>query len=183
MAPKKEIPMRLPETETATEVYNLPFPQLPKDLGALKGMKPIVVKQPYHIDYIHSYGQDSPWLAALSNGTILGSRCARCKNTYPQPRGHCMDCGDETEWVVLPNRAKVHTFTVCHFGSQEFLPECPFVLAQIEFKGCETLLLARLMGVDPYKPSLKWVGMEVEAKFRRLSKTKPTDVYFVPVGS
>ena len=66
MAPKKETPMRLPETETATEVYNLPFPQLPKDLGALKGMKPIVVKQPYHIDYIHSYGQDSPWLAALS---------------------------------------------------------------------------------------------------------------------
>ncbi|MGB4782491.1 hypothetical protein [Candidatus Methylomirabilis sp.] len=40
--------------------------------------------------------------------------------------------------------------------------------------------LSRLLGVDPLNPSLDWVGMKVRAKFRRLSKFKPTDVYFVP---
>jgi len=27
---------------------------------------------------------------------------------------------------------------------------------------------------------MDWVGMKIQAKFRRLSKFKPTDVYFVP---
>jgi len=174
---EKNYPTRLPETEDGPEIYSLPFP---KDTGALKGMAPIVFKQPYSIEYIHSYGQDSAWFAALSNGVLLGNYCPKCKNKYPTPRGHCADCGEETEWVRLPKKGKVHTFTVCHFGSEEFLDECPFILAQIEFRGCETLLLTRLLGVDPLKPSLKWVGMEVEAKFRRLSKLKPTDIYFVP---
>ncbi len=175
----KNFPTRLPETEVGQEIYSLP---MPKDTGALKGMQPILIKQPYQIDYIHSYGQDSPWFAGLSNGVMLGCRCQACKNTYPTPRGHCMDCGGETEWVKLPGKGKVHTFTVCHFGSQAFLPECPFILALVEFRGCETLFLTRLLGVDPSKPSLKWVGMEVEAKFRRLSKLTPTDIYFVPAA-
>jgi len=76
----------------------------------------------------------------------------------------------------------VHAFTVCYFGSEEFLPECPFVLALIEFEGANTLFLTRLMGVDPEKPSLDWIGMKVKAEYLRNSKLKPTDVYFVPVA-
>jgi uncharacterized protein len=76
----------------------------------------------------------------------------------------------------------VHAFTVCYFGSQEFLPECPFVLALIEFEGVDTLLLTRIMGVDPDAPSLDWIGMEVKPRFLRNSKLKPTDVYFIPNG-
>ena len=86
----------------------------------------------------------------------------------------------ETDWIELPKEGRVHCFTVCHFGSQEFLPECPFVLALIEFEGFDSLFLTRLLGVDPLKPSLDWVGMKVKPKYRRLSKIKPTDVYFVP---
>jgi len=57
------------------------------------------------------------------------------------------------------------------------------VLALIEFEGVNTLLLTRLMGVDPQAPSLDWIGMEVKPKFLRNSKLKPTDVYFVPKSS
>ena len=67
-----------------------------------------------------------------------------------------------------------------YFGSEEFLPECPFVLALIEFEGADTLLLTRLIGIDPHQPSLDWIGMKVQAKYLRNSKFKPTDVYFVP---
>jgi len=40
-----------------------------------------------------------------------------------------------------------------------------------------------LIGVDPEKPSLDWIGMEVRPRFKRLSKFKPTDVYFVPAST
>mgnify|MGYP001579511516 CR=1 FL=1 len=79
--------------------------------------------------------------------------------------------------------AHVHAFTVCYFGSEEFLPDCPFVLALIEFEGVNTLLLTRLMGVDPAAPALDWIGMEGRPRFLRNSKLKPTNVYFVPVKS
>ena len=90
--------------------------------------------------------------------------------------------GPEYNWIDITEReAFVHAFTVCHFGSEEFLPETPFVLALIEFKEVDTLLLTRLLGVDPEYASLDWIGMQVTPRFLRNSKLKPTDVYFVPV--
>jgi uncharacterized OB-fold protein len=101
--------------------------------------------------------------------------------TYAMPRGHDVYSGEETVWIDISDRpASVHAFTVCYFGSEEFLPETPYVLAMIEFEGVNTLLLARLMGVDPQQPSLDWIGMRVKARFLRNSKLKPTDVYFIP---
>ena len=47
-------------------------------------------------------------------------------------------------------------------------------------EGVDTLLLTRLMGVNPDAPSLDWIGMQVRPRFLRNSKLKPTDVYFVP---
>ncbi|MBE7434313.1 MAG: OB-fold domain-containing protein [Anaerolineales bacterium] len=144
-------------------------------------MAPIQIEQEYKITYLHSYGQDSPWFAALTNKRLLASRDPT-GYTYANPRGHDMYSGNETKWIDITNvKAHVHAFTVCYFGSQEFLPECPFVLALIEFEGVDTLLLTRLMGVDPDAPSLDWIGMEVSPRFLRNSKLKPTDVYFVPV--
>jgi uncharacterized OB-fold protein len=169
--------VKLPETDDGTILFNVPFP---KDLKDLKGMAPIILKQPYQIDYIHSYGQDSPFFAGLANGKLLGTRCALCKYTYGTPRLHCMYCGNECDWVELPKEGSVHTFTVCHYGSEEFLKETPFVLILVEWPGVDTLFLARLVGVDPLQPSVDWVGMRVRAQFKRLSKFKPTDVYFVP---
>jgi uncharacterized OB-fold protein len=100
--------------------------------------------------------------------------------TYATPRGHDMYSGEETDWVSLPNEGMVHAFTVCHFGSEEFLPLTPFVLVLIKFEEADTLFLTRLVGVDPDKASLDWIGMKVKAKYLRNSKFKPTDVYFVP---
>ena len=92
-----------------------------------------------------------------------------------------MYTGAETRWVDITERpARIHAFTVCHFGSEEFLPETPYVLALIEFDGVDSLLLTRMMGIDPEKASLDWIGMPVRPRFLRNSKLKPTDVYFVP---
>ena len=174
---KEKIVSTLEETDEGTILFNVP---IPKNVELLKNLSPIVIKQPYHIDYIHSYGQDSPWFAGLANKRLLGTRCLKCNYGYATPKLSCMECGGDCDWVDMPLEGKIHTFTVCEFGSEEFLKETPFMLCLVEFEGFNTLLLSRLIGIDPKEATLDWVGMKVKAKFRRNSKFKPTDVYFVP---
>lgn len=164
-------------------VHGVPFPLSsdPEALAFLKKMAPIQIEQEYQITYLHSYGQDSPWFAGLSNRRLLANQAPGSGYTYAIPRGHDIYSGEETVWIDITDRpASMHAFTVCYFGSQEFLPETPYVLAMIEFEGVNTLLLSRLMGVDPQQPSLDWIGMHVKPRFLRNSKLKPTDVYFIP---
>lgn len=178
-----KLPEKRPETLGGYIVHGIPFPVEtdPDSLAMLKRMAPIQIEQDYQITYLHSYAQDSPWFAAATNRKLLANRDPESGYTYATPRGHDMHTGEETVWIdITDSKAKVHAFTVCHFGSEEFLPETPFVLALIEFEGVNTLFLTRLMGVDPLAASLDWIGMQVEPRFLRNSKLKPTDVYFVP---
>lgn len=153
---------KLPESEEGTVLFNI---------------DPIVIKDHYEINYLHSYAQDSPFFAALSKGKLLGSRCTGCGYKYATPRGHCMQCGQKTEWFDLPLKGSVHTYTTCYFGSEAFLKETPFTLILVEFPGVNTFLLSRLVGVRGEEVK---IGMSVNARFLRLSKFRATDVYFVP---
>ncbi len=178
-----KLPSRREETLGGYIVHGVPFPVSSDEeaMEFLKKMSPIQIEQEYKITYLHSYGQDSPWFAGLTNKRLLASRDPQSGYTYAAPRGSDMYSGEETKWVDITDApAHVHAFTVCYFGSEEFLSECPFVLALIEFEDVNTLLLTRLMGVDPDAPTLDWIGMEVRPYFMRNSKLKPTDVYFSP---
>jgi uncharacterized OB-fold protein len=154
--------VRLPETDQGTTVFRT---------------DPLIVKDHYEIDYIHSYAEDSPFFLGLAQGKLLGSECTACGYRYATPRAYCMQCGTATRWFDLRLEGRVHTWTTCHFGSEAFLKETPFNLALIEFEGVNTLLLVRLVGAIEKEIH---VGMPVKAKFRRLAQFKPTDVYFVP---
>ncbi len=164
---------------SGTTVFNVPFPKDWTDKD-LKNLTPIVMQFPYQVLYHHSYGQDSPWFAALANGQLLGTKCSDCGFTTANPKLSCQECGEPTEWVKLPHEGKLHAFTVCHFGAEAFLDQTPFILGLIEFEGVDTLFLTRILGLDPLKPTLDWIGTPVEAKFVKLPQLKPTDVYFVP---
>ena len=178
-----KLPSKREETLGGYIVHGIPFPvdTDPDALAFLKHMTPIQIEQDYAITYLHSYAQDSPWFAALTQKRLLANQDPVDGYTYANPRGHDMYSGVETVWIDITERkAEIHAFTVCHFGSEEFLPETPFVLALIEFEGVDTLLLTRLLGVDPEDASIDWIGMPVQPRFLRNSKLKPTDVYFVP---
>lgn len=174
---KKEFPKRIEDNLEGTIVFSVPFPT-GDDLSVLKQMSPIVSRQPYSIDYNYSYGQDSPFFAALANGRFIVCREPKSGYTYANPRGHDMYSGRETEWVEIEPEGKIHAFTVCHFGSEAFLPECPYVLILVEFEECDTLFLGRLVGADPEAASIDWIGKKVKGRFLRNAKLKPTDIYF-----
>jgi uncharacterized OB-fold protein len=154
--------LRLPESDQGTVVFNT---------------DPLIVRNHYEIDYIHSYAEDSPFFIGLSQGKLLGSECRACHDRYATPRAYCMQCGKKTRWIELPLEGRVHAWTTCHFGSEVFLKETPFNLVLVEFEGINTLLLSRIIGIT--QEELR-VGMKVRAQFRRNSKFDPTDVYFVP---
>ena len=154
---------KLPETEDGTILFNV---------------DPIIIKNHYEIDYLHSYAQDSPFFAGLANRRLLGSRCTGCGYVYATPRGHCMECGDATLWHELPQEGRVHTYTTCYFGGEAFLKETPFTLVLVEFAGVDTLFLSRLVGVEPDQVT---IGLPVRARFLRNAKFRATDVYFVPL--
>jgi uncharacterized OB-fold protein len=178
-----KLPDQRDETLGGYIVHGVPFPVEtdPDALAILKRLAPIQIEYPYQITYLHSYGQDSPWFAGAANKHLLATQDSESGYTYATPRGHDMFSGRETRWIDITDRpAKVHAFTVCHFGSEEFLPETPYVLALIEFEGVNTLFLTRLMGIDPQAAALDWIGMPVTPRFLRNSKLKPTDVYFIP---
>ena len=180
-----KLPRKRPETLGGYVVHGIPFPieTDPDSLAFLKRLAPIQIEQEYSITYLHSYGQDSPWFAGASNKRLLASQDPDSGYTYATPRGHDMYSGQETQWIDITDRpAEVHAFTVCHFGSEEFLPDTPFVLALVTFEGVDTLFLTRLLGVDPQAANLDWIGMSVRPRFLRNSKLKPTDVYFVPAN-
>lgn len=153
--------VKLQETQDGTIVYNL---------------DPLIIKHHYEIDYLHSYAQDTPFFVGLTQGKLLGSKCTSCGYVFANPRSHCMECGAKTDWFELPKVGKVHTFTTCYFGGEAFLDETPFTLILVEFEGVNTLFLSRIVGS---KEQDIRIGMPVKAQFLRLSKLKPTDVYFV----
>jgi len=141
------------------------------------GTEDLVVLSPYKINYIHSYAQDSKFFLGLAEGKLLGSVCKNCGYKYATPRSHCMECGGETKWFNLPLEGRVHSWTTCYFGSEEFLKETPFNLAMIEFEGVDTLLLTRLVGVEEKDI---YIGMKAKAEFRKSPRYLISDVHFVP---
>jgi uncharacterized protein len=143
------------------------------------GEESLVIRYPYSINYIHSYAEDSPFFLGLAEGKLRGSRCTNksCRFVFGTPRGHCMVCGSPTEWLELPPRGRLHSWTTCHFGSEAFLKETPYNLALVEFEGVGSLLLVRLK--EAVEADL-FVGMAVEARFDPNPKYSVTDVWFVP---
>ncbi|RMH03488.1 MAG: Zn-ribbon domain-containing OB-fold protein [Nitrospirae bacterium] len=143
------------------------------------GVDPLIIHDDYHIEYHHSYAQDSPFFVGLSQGKLRGSRCSACGYTFATPRAHCMECGAPTEWIDLPLTGRIHTFTTCYYGGELFLEETPFTLILVEFEGINTLFLSRLKGCDP---STVRIGQPVVARFAKTPSFKVTDVWFEPTG-
>ena len=88
-------PKKMEENFGGYVLHNVPFPkELNRvTLKQLKEMGPILIEQPYSINYLHSFGQDSPFFAGLSSGRFLVNRDPGSGYTYATPRGHDMYSG------------------------------------------------------------------------------------------
>jgi len=154
---------KLPEIQRGTEVFSV---------------DPLIIRDHFEVDYVHSFKQDTPFFHGLSQKKILGSHCRKCDYKFATPRTRCMYCGRDTEWFQLPPEGRIHSWTVCYYAAEEFMKDVPFTLILVEFKGVDTLFLSRLIGVE--REDIH-IGLKVKPKFRRKSTWSVRDVYFVKV--
>ena len=84
----------------------------------------------------------------------------------------------EAEWVELPQRGKVHTFSVMLFSADAFLEMLPFALSYVQVDGAHTALPIQIVAA----PTDIFVGQEVKIRFREERKGDLMDIYAVPIA-
>jgi uncharacterized OB-fold protein len=140
----------------------------------------MVVYRPHGVLYHHSYGLVSKFFKGLIDKRLFGTKCPKCKTVYCPPRVHCWnpDCRvADTEWIELPLRGKVHTFSVMLFSAEAFLEMLPFVLAYVQIDGADTAMPIQVVTA----PTEVFIGQKVRIKFREKRTGDLMDIYAVPV--
>jgi uncharacterized OB-fold protein len=117
------------------------------------------------------------------NARIMGTKCPRCGILYVPARLYCERCFSKLEeWVEVPPRGEVHTFTILHLDLEENHLEKPQILAFVKLEGADGGLVHYLGEVEPEEV---YIGMRVEAVFRPKEERRGeiTDIkYFRPIG-
>jgi hypothetical protein len=116
------------------------------------------------------------------NGRFMGTICPTCDIIYVPPRLYCEQCFAQLEdWVEVPTRGHVYTFTVVHRDlDEEPLPE-PRIMAFVHLEGTDGGLVHYLDEVDF---EAVCIGMPVEAVFKEQPEREGSikDIkYFRPV--
>jgi uncharacterized OB-fold protein len=114
---------------------------------------------------------------------IVGTRCLACDLVYVPATMFCERCFSELEeWVEVPSRGEVFTYTILHRDLEEKPLEPPVVLAYVKLEGADGGLVHYLGEIEPEQV---YIGLEVEAVFRDVDEREGSilDVeYFRPVN-
>jgi uncharacterized OB-fold protein len=120
--------------------------------------------------------------AIKEDGQFLGTRCPTCGLIYVPATMFCERCFDELdEWVEVPNRGEVFTYTVLYRDLDDRPLEAPVALAYVKLDGSTGGLVHYLGEVDVDD---LYIGLEVEAVFKEPQEREGSilDVkYFRPV--
>ena len=116
------------------------------------------VTKPRSMTYMHSYGGEAVFFAALPQGKLLATRCdnTSCESTgivYMPFRIHCPDCLSKNNIVDITDIAKasasIHTFMVCERSGAFNMLDEPIKFINIEFDGVATILMSYLLIGEP----------------------------------
>jgi uncharacterized OB-fold protein len=99
---------------------------------------------------------------------ILGTHCQACGLIYVPAAIFCERCFAELdEWVEVPSRGTVFTYTVLYRDLDDKPLDPPKVLAYVKLGGSDGGLVHYLDEIDPEDV---YIGMEVEACFKKASE-------------
>jgi len=159
------------------------------------------IRIPRKAVHFHNYGKISPYFVGLEKNNLVAIFCVnpRCSNRRIElpPRADCRYCWESMKWMDLgvKPKGKIETFSVVNYpgaGFEEDLTKVggklPCIIIYVEFPGILTKLMSIL---ENCTPNDVWIGMRVEARFRKKAKSRIKsgytnstclDLYFVPVG-
>jgi uncharacterized OB-fold protein len=137
------------------------------------------------VNYVYTTGRaGEKFFQAISKGEFVATKCHGCSVVYLPPRIYCERCFARLEdnYVKVPPRGRVHTFTVCHKKMDGSKSDEPVVIAMVQIDDTNGGLVHRLGEVKPEEVS---IGMPVEAVFKPKKQRKGSilDIkYFRPSG-
>ncbi len=106
------------------------------------------------------------------NARFVGTHCESCDLIYVPATMFCERCFAELdEWVNVPNRGHVFTYTVLYRDLDEKPLDPPAVLAYVKLEGSDGGLVHYLGEVDG---ECVCIGMEVEAVFKDAAEREGT---------
>jgi len=137
-----------------------------------------------HYDQLYTirHGWNSRFFKGLLDGKIWGTRCPKCGDTWVPVRSHCwnLDCNlQKTEWVEMPLKAKVHTWTIAGWSGSSSLRRLPIVLVYGVVEGSKVAIANELHGIDPWDAEF---GMSLKIVFKPEEERvgAVTDFHFEP---
>lgn len=143
-----------------------------------------VMNQFLHYDQLYTirHGWNSKFFKGLLEGKLLGTRCPKCGDTWVPVRTHCwnLDCKlQQTDWVEMPLRAKVHTWTIAGWSGRSSLKRLPIVLVYAVIEGSKVAIANELRGIDPWDVEF---GMPLKVVFKPEEERigAVTDFHFEP---
>jgi uncharacterized OB-fold protein len=107
-----------------------------------------------------------PFWEACKQHELRVQRCAACGRFRWPPRTFCPGCySREHEWVRLPGRGAVYSFSIVHHAvSPAFKDETPYVVALVELDGADGQVRLLSNVIDCPVEEVE-VGMPVEVVF------------------
>lgn len=142
------------------------------------------INQFLHYDQLYTirHGRNSPFFIGLLEGKLIGMRCPKCGDIFLPIRGNCwnLDCNlEETEWVELPLKGKVHTWTVAGWSGRSSLKRLPIVLVYGIIEGSKVAIANEMRNIKPWDVEFN-MPFKVEFVPKEERKGAVTDFYFVP---
>ena len=137
------------------------------------------------VNYVYTTGRaGEKFFQAISKGEFVATKCPSCGVVYLPPRIYCERCFARLEdnYVKVPPRGRVHTFTVCHKKMDGSKSDEPVVIAMVQIDDTNGGLVHCLGEVKPEDVS---IGIQVEAVFKPKKQRKGSilDIdYFKPTN-
>jgi uncharacterized protein len=123
---------------------------------------------PVYAQYTFGIAGERFFREIKDRGRIMGVKCTGCDLIYVPPRMYCERCFAElTEWVQIPSRGVVHSFTVSRVDLDGNRLKEPIVVALVKFDGVYGGLVHRMGGVELEEVS---IGMPVEVVLKPKAK-------------
>jgi len=115
-------------------------------------------------------------------GKLLGGKCRKCGKVHLPPRPLCDSCfSKEFEWIELPRKGKLLTYTIIHVAPTQFQEMTPYAVGIVQLeKGVRIPGMIRGVPLEQIK-----VGMELRMDFETCEAKQEwphwTRYYFKPV--
>ncbi|MEM2584127.1 MAG: Zn-ribbon domain-containing OB-fold protein [Thermoproteota archaeon] len=106
------------------------------------------------------------WRSMKERYRLLGTYCENCKGSFFPPRKICPRCRrkGKTRQVEFSGRGRVFSYTVINVGSKTFESYAPYIIGLVELEEGPRVMSQ----IVDCKPEEVYIGMEVEACFRKL---------------